>query len=266
MNQDEFRAFTQNLKERLQRDSLVIGLVAVGSMAEQDYSPDQWSDHDFFVVVSSGTQETFRSDLSWLPHSESIIFRFRETAHGVKVLYDTGHLLEFAVFDLNELHLAKVNRYRILIDKGGIESHLQEIVTETARWNESQAPDDEYLLGQFLTNVLVGVNRYLRGEKLSGQFFLKNSAIRHLVILLSKHLPSENRNLLDNLDPFRRFERAYPEIGANLNALFNEDLPAAAIHLLDFAERTIGHLPQFPTKAFDTVRSVVRKANDDAPF
>src|SRR4029079_1817965 len=98
-----------------------IGLVAVGSMDHRDYAPDEWSDHDFFVLAQPRQQEATRNGLSWLPRRERVALRFRETEHGVSVIYDDGHLLEFAVFDLEELGLASVNRYRILAARAGLE-------------------------------------------------------------------------------------------------------------------------------------------------
>jgi hypothetical protein len=41
---------------------------------------------------------------------------YRETEHGLKVLYRGGHLLEFTVFSENELQMARLNRYRILAE------------------------------------------------------------------------------------------------------------------------------------------------------
>lgn len=239
MNREEYRKFTLDLQTRLKQDPRVLGLVAVGSMSERDYLPDQWSDHDFFVVVSSGSQEPFRTDLSWLPNPGSIVFHFRETAHGLKVLYRSGHLLEFAVFDPNELHLAKVNRYRVLLDRDSVENHMQQVVLETRRRDEASGSDDLFHFGQFLSNILVGFGRYQRGEKLSGQQFVKNSAFRHLTILLTRHLPSADKSVLDNFDPFRRIEIAYPKIARELNEFCNLDVPAAALGLLLLADREL---------------------------
>ena len=259
MNSEEYRKFTLDLQNGLKQDSRVLGLVAVGSMSERDYLPDQWSDHDFFVVVSSGTQESFRTDLSWLPDPGSIVFHFRETSHGLKVLYQNGHLLEFAVFDLNELHLAKVNRYQVLLDRDSVENHMQQVVLETRKWDEESVSDDLFHFGQFLTNILVGFGRYQRGEKLSGQQFVKNSAFRHLTILLTRHLPSANRSILDNIDPFRRIELVYPKIASELNDLCNLDVPSAARGLLLLAERELKNW--FPASFEDAVVVVQQQVN-----
>ncbi len=84
MTPDAYEAFTESLRVRLEEDPRVLGLVALGSMARQDYEPDRWSDHDFFVITRSGEQEAFRGDRSWLPRSDRIVLSYRETPHGVK--------------------------------------------------------------------------------------------------------------------------------------------------------------------------------------
>jgi len=110
MQRPDYERFTAHLRERLAADGRVVGLVALGSMSGEPPEPDEWSDHDFFVISRPGEQEGLRTELSWLPDAEEIAFSFRETAHGLKVLYRSGHLLELAVFDLEELSVAAVAR------------------------------------------------------------------------------------------------------------------------------------------------------------
>src|SRR5712692_1801052 len=103
MQPEEYRRFSERLREGLAGDDRVLGLVALGSMSGEPPGPDQWSDHDFFVISRPGEQERLRTDLSWLPDAEEIVFTYRDTPHGVKVFYRSAHLLEFAVFDLDEM-------------------------------------------------------------------------------------------------------------------------------------------------------------------
>lgn len=253
MELPEYRRFTRELRLRLEADPRVLGLVVVGSTAERDYAPDRWSDHDFFVVASPGSQESFRSDLGWLPRSEEIALSFRETAHGVKVVLRDGHVLEFAVFDPEELALARVNRYRVLFDRERIGERLERVVQATRSSPDLVVPGDDWLTGQFLTALLVGVARHHRGERLSGRQLVANQGVMYLVRLFTKHVGSPSAALLDGLDPLRRFELAYPAPGARLSAIQSLDTPAAARALLDFA---VAELPQlFAAGAVDAVRS-----------
>ena len=257
MTPENYRRFTELLKERLSAEDPVLGLVALGSMASQDYLPDQWSDHDFFVIVRTGHQEFYRTTFNWLPDFQEIVFSFRETAHGVKVLYRDGHLLEFAVFDLDELYLARINRYRILLDRNNLEMHLQRIRQQTTE--HSTKLDPAWLFGQFLTNLMVGVQRHYRGEKLSGHFFVKANAVKHLISLCSLYLNAPDKQLLDDLDSTRRFEFVFPEAGREINSILRLDTPEAAMEMLRFATKNFREkLPDFPSNAVETVANVLK--------
>src|SRR5690349_14176109 len=191
MEPADYHAWTRALRDALGGDDRVVGLVAVGSMADRDYGPDRYSDHDFFVVSTPGGQEALRRDLSWLPAGRPVALTLRETEHGLKVVYDDGHLLEFAVFDLEELGLARVNRYRVLLDRGGVTERMAEVARERV------APETiEHAFGMLVTNVLVGDRKSTRGEALSGAFFVKSLSVRWLVVLVTQIVPAEASTLL----------------------------------------------------------------------
>jgi hypothetical protein len=254
MDLQEFGAFTDALRRSLEADPRVLGLIAVGSMARRGTEPDVWSDHDFLVVVSPGVQEELRNQLGWLPDHERVVCRFRETAHGVKLLYEQGHMIEFAVFDPDELYLGRFNRYRVLLDRADLARRMEEIVGATRDALRSEARDDAYLMGQLLTYVLIAYGRWIRGERLSARAFL-GQAVTQLVRLLVKYAPAGSPEVLDNLDPLRRFELGYGALGAALNEVLDQPLPAAASGLLALARQELSErMPQFPDAALDAVR------------
>src|ERR1044072_8400738 len=82
---DAYRAFTRELTERLRDDPRALGLVAVGSVVDRHHGPDEWPDHDCFVITPPGGQEELRNDLAWLPDRDRVALAFRETEHGVNV-------------------------------------------------------------------------------------------------------------------------------------------------------------------------------------
>jgi lincosamide nucleotidyltransferase B/F len=166
-----YRAFTARLTASLADRDDVLGLVAAGSMAEIDYMPDRWSDHDFWVIVRVGAQARYRAHHDWLPDDAAIAWAFRETEHGVKALYRDGYLLEYAVFDRDELHLARLNRYRVLLDRADVAARIEQV--EAATLHGAAEAGDAFYAGQFLTNLLVGMGRYRRGEALSAHRFIK---------------------------------------------------------------------------------------------
>ena len=93
MDAAAYSAFTDALSRRLAGDPRVVGLVALGSMSGDGPAPDDFSDHDFFVLTRSGAQEAFRTDLGWLPGAERAVLVHRETEHGLKVVLDDGQLV-----------------------------------------------------------------------------------------------------------------------------------------------------------------------------
>ena len=244
--------------KRLRQDTHILGLVAVGSMAATATQPDRWSDHDFLVICEAGRQEGYRRSLDWLPAYRPVVLALRETQHGLKVLYDDGHLLEFAVFDPEEFRLARLNSRRVLLDRGGINELVEAVAAETQAWAQESEHDDDHLVGMFLSNLLVGAGRYARGERLSGRRFIQSFAVEHLLRLLARHLPPEQQAPLDNLDPFRRFELAYPDLGAEINRALDRPAPESALALLDLAERELApRLPAYPREAAKVVRKLL---------
>ncbi len=242
MDGNEYRAFTERLIGWADATPEVRGLVALGSMAGRSRVPDVWSDHDFWVVVDDGAAERLRTTHDWLPDPERIVLFFRETHHGVKAVYDDGHLVEPAIFEAEELAVTRANAYRVLVDKMDLAARMETIAASTEAEASDSQPDDEFLFGQFLTNLLVGTGRWARGERQSGRLFVKQHAVGHLLQLANRHCPAESSGSLDNLDPHRRLEFAFPEFGERLAAILAEDVPVAAEGLLGLGQWVVPSL------------------------
>jgi len=249
MEAEDYDRFTDELLASLSARPEVLGLVALGSMAARDYRPDRWSDHDFYVVVPAEDAERFRTDLGWLPRRDQVVLALRETAHGLKVLYDDAHLLEFAVFSPDELAASTAGRSRVLLDRGGVTESVERISTRVRPTDG--AVDVRFEVAMFATNVLVGMGRWHRGERLSGRAHVEAWALGHLLRALST-LPSERAGVLDGLDARRRFEVAHPELGAELDGALSQPLPETSRRLLSLAGRVLG--PELP----DDVRRALR--------
>ncbi len=252
-----YRDFTRRLQANLQADDRVLGLIALGSMAEVNRLPDDWSDHDFFVITPPGEQEDFRQNPGWLPDHESIVLSIRETAHGLKVLYESGHLLEFAIFDIDELAQVHINDYRVLLDRADITSIVVNIAKRPA-----QSPfDATKQFTMVISLIYVGMGRYARGERLSAHAFIKHHLLGHLLSLLAHLLDGDNARL-DNLDAFRRFEQVYPDVGAEISRVLLLPIPQAAESLLDLTVHHAPELAESHQSAVDVVRQYVKRAGN----
>jgi len=259
MNPQQYQAFTDALQRNLERDPRVLGLMAAGSMADASHPPDQWSDHDFWVVAEPEAIAWFRTHSDWLPDNDALVMYFKETMHdGLKAIYRSGHLLEFAVSDRAGLASARVNDYRLLIDRAGLAEDLARMQRETTVEATIFAGDDVSLVGQYLTNLLVGVWRYRRGEIMSGRQLITVSSLHALLRLIPKHFPAETPVPLDNLDPLRRIELAYPTLGAQFNAILRLEPDRAALALLDFSDDLFRERVEgYPAEAVATVRRCI---------
>jgi hypothetical protein len=254
-----YERFTQELLRRVSADPDVLGLVALGSMSGLPPGPDRWSDHDFFVITRPGAQERLRSSPGWLPAPDRVVLWHRETAHGLKAVWDDGHLAELAVFDLDELALARVNRHRVLLDRTDVEARLAGVRAATVA--AMTAVDARFEAGQLVTTLLVAGLRAGRGERLSAGQFVRAHAARHFLRLLAAADPAPPDAAPDDLDPFRRVERGWPEVAAALDAALARPAAEAARALLDLAERTFGGRPEvpWPRAAAEAVRAALER-------
>lgn len=92
MQRQDYDQFTQQLTHHVQTIEQVQALILAGSTANKSHAPDEWSDHDFFLITTTGAQEHFRTHFDWLPDHESIVLAVRETQHGLKILLSkTNH-------------------------------------------------------------------------------------------------------------------------------------------------------------------------------
>lgn len=236
MTPQEHRTFTERTVERLSADPDVLGVVGLGSTSGFPPLPDRFSDHDLFVVTRQGAQERFRVDLRWLPDEREIVLTFRETPHGAKALYASGHLVEWAAFDPDELALARVNRWAVLLDRADVGARMARVREATVAGAERPA-DVRWLAGQLLTELVAGAGRFARGERLAGQRLVQGAAAGRLVALLRAGLQAGAAAPLDDLDPFRRVERALPAEARAIDEALRLPAPAAARALLAVAAR-----------------------------
>jgi hypothetical protein len=111
------------------------------------------------------------------------------------------------------------------------------------------APDfnPQRALHGFLCELLIGYRRSQRGERISGKAFIKQYAFYNLMKLLCHYLPADNKQKLDNLDPFRRFEIVFPQLGQEINAALLLDNEDCAQALLAIADRELkDRMPNYP--------------------
>jgi hypothetical protein len=248
---ERFERFIELLRDIAEREPDVIGFVGMGSTAER-HRVDEWSDHDFALVTVDGAEDRYRHDLSWLPAAASIALSVVESHGGVKIIYADGHVLEFGITSLAGLANWAGNAYEVFTDAGGVEEAFAALVAKPLPTGDRNDAADIRLV---LTQVLIGIGRYRRGEVLSAGESVRSEALAYLLRVLGRRLPGEHR-LLDTLDPRRRFELVHPDLGAELATALTADVEVAARSLLDIAERELEPgWEDFPREGLAAVRA-----------
>ena len=198
--------------DSLAQRKTALALIGLGSMGKDIDRLDNFSDLDFFVIVKDGSKADYIDDLSWLSDIAPIAYAFRNTVDGYKLLYADGVFCEFAVFEMVELLQAAYAPGRIIWKVEGIDEKIRNPQKKTPPRHQSSV---EWLVGEALSNLYVGLCRDKRGEKLSASRFIQGYAVDR-ILELAEHLSTPAVDNRDLFDLERRFEQRYPELAKQL--------------------------------------------------
>ncbi|GGK92819.1 hypothetical protein [Deinococcus radiotolerans] len=212
-----------------------LALLGLGSVGAELDRLDRHSDLDFFVVAREGQVGALLDDLSWL--GDGLTCAFRNTGDGFKVLFEGGVYGEFAVFSEAQLRSAAFINARVIWLAPDAPTDLPLHVRPPGSAGRLSAAQRTHHLGEALTNLLVGVRRFERGERLSAWQFTQVYALGHALALAADAAPAAP----GHADPFsveRRFEQRYPALAGRLAACLPgvAGTPGAALATLQWLE------------------------------
>ena len=108
--------------------------------------------------------------------------------------------------------------------------------------------------------LIVGLGRDAWGESLSAHERIRGQALTLLLSLARDFAPAENDTPTDNRDPYRRVERAHPEIRGRLTAGLGAPLPELAATMLSLLEAHLSdRVPAVPSESLAAVRALAAK-------
>ncbi|MCG6200526.1 hypothetical protein [Psychromonas antarctica] len=207
------------LLERLQQIGLsldhsgqALALLGLGSAGIETQRLDDYSDLDFFAIVQPGAKIRFIDNLDWLSNIKAISYCFRNTVDGYKLLFEDGVFCEFAIFEPQELNNIPFSPGRVVWQHPDFNSDCCQPRISGA---EATSKDTQWLVGEALTNLHVGMCRYQRGEKLSAMRFVQQFALDKLVDLVNLTELAEP-SLVDPFVADRRIEIRYPKFAQRL--------------------------------------------------
>lgn len=210
-----------------------LALIGLGSVGLETQRLDRWSDLDFFAIVEPGHAARYIERLDWLAAAHPLAWHCRNTADGHKALMDDGVFCEFAVFEPQALAGIPFAPGRVVWKRDGVDDS---IAMPRRALPGPALPDETWIVGEALSCLFVGLQRWQRGEKLSAARLVQGHALDRLIELDAlRSAPAPG-------DPFnreRRLEARQPGLAAELPALVPGYLqtPAAAAAMLDALAR-----------------------------
>lgn len=234
------------LEQRLQDIARVLeahpeglALLGLGSVGVETQRLDQWSDLDFFAIVQKGAKARWLGDTAWLAQAHPVSYIFQNTADGFKLLFKDGIFAEMAIFEPQELAAIPFSPGRVIWSRAGFDTACLTPVS-TAGTLEKPA-SREYVLGELITCLYVGLCRYRRGETLSAWRFIQGYCLDRVLELAELTLdPAPVPPDAYNRD--RRFESRYPSWTPVLDGLLRgyHAIPQSAVFLVEWADETFG--------------------------
>jgi len=180
-----------------------LALLALGSVGAKTDRLDAWSDLDFFVLVSDGAKARYLGNLDWLAAAHPLAWNFQNTADGHKALMTDGVFCEFAVFEIHELSRIPYAPGRFIWRRSGVDEALAD-----AKWPLPGRHSSGWLIGEALSNLIVGLQRHARGERLAAMRMIQVHALDRVLELFELLQPESNDSSAAR-DPFnvdRRIE------------------------------------------------------------
>ena len=240
---------TQRLLSRLDqigqsvaRSGHGLALIGLGSVGTELQRLDDYSDLDFFAIVEQGHKWGFINDLGWLSEIDPIAYCFKNSPDGYKLLFEDGTFCEFAVFEPSELVNIPFAAGRIVWKQPWVDELIALPLKLTP---VQQSSPTEWLVGEALTNLYVGLGRYRRGEKLSAARFIQSYAVERILDLAAR-IEAEQPAFKDPFASERRFEQRFPELAKRLPEFVSgyQASPQAALVILAFLESHFEVNPQ----------------------
>ena len=195
-----------------------LALIGLGSVGLERERLDRYSDLDFFAIVERGHKSRYIDSLDWLEAAHPVTWHYRNTIDGHKALMADGVFCEFAVFEPQELAAIPFAPGRVVWKRADVDPA---IAVPRKPVPDGVLPDEEWIVGEALGLLFVGMQRWHRGEKLSAARAIQVHAVDRLIELDELRARQGGASPAGG-DPFsreRRLERRRPVLAQELAAL-----------------------------------------------
>jgi hypothetical protein len=227
---------------RLSDSGHAMGLLGLGSVGNERMRLDNYSDLDFFVMVEIGYKKRYIEQLDWLEAAHPLAWHFQNTVDGHKALMTDGVFCEFAVFEPNELTRIPYSPGQWIWRRDDLPPTLSQPQIPTP---SPSLPSETWIVGEVLSCVFIGLQRWHRGEKLSAARFVQSHALDRLIELDAlREVVADHDAPADPFNRERRLERRQPDLARELPTLVPgyAQTPQAALAMLSALEHRRAHM------------------------
>lgn len=234
---EQLLARLDDIATALRRSGHAMALIALGSVGLERQRLDRYSDLDFFVIVEPGCKARYIDRLDWLEAASPLAWHYRNTVDGHKAFSRDGVFCEFAVFEPGELDAIPFAPGRIVWRRPEVD---ESIAVPRRPLPAAHLPDEAWIVGEALSCLYVGLQRWHRGERLSAARLVQGHALDRLIELDALRAATDTSSV--SVDPFsreRRLEQRRPPLAAELPRLVPgyTATPQAALAILAALER-----------------------------
>jgi hypothetical protein len=216
LNREIISARLIAIGQTLSKKDDALALLALGSVGLETARIDAYSDLDFFVLVRDGSKHQFIQNLDWLEQVHPLAWHFQNTVDGHKAMMSDGVFCEFAVFEVGELANIPYAPGRFVWRRDEVSAALANPVRSMPHPHER-----EWLVGEVLSNLLIGLSRLARGEKLAALRMIQVFALDRLLELIEQmdqqFQPTDVGVSRDAFNVDRRIEARSPKINSLLS-------------------------------------------------
>ncbi len=202
------------------------------------YAPEKTSTNTgilvLHAVVKNGTKANLITNLNWLSEIQHIAFHYLRVSNGRRIVFSDGVFCEIYLHEPKDLTLDAMPGWHNQWQRPEFQSNLYPN-TELANIDQNR----EWLIGELLTSIIIGLRAYSHGERLSAFQSIQQNSLTYLlkltILLKSQSMVAKEEVQEEDLV---NWETHFPELKQHLPefAAGYERTPESSVHMLRYLE------------------------------
>ncbi len=222
------------IRQQVATDANMVGVTVPDRPMQPTPLRNNDCDLEFCLVVKPGFKSRYIKDLTWLTQIQHIAFKYRHVESGYRFLFSDGMYCEFSITEQGDKAQDAPNSLPWPANLVDSEWDYPAANEPTSAINHN---NQDWLLGEMLTNLLIGLRRFIAGDRLSAFYCIQHHALGRLLTLISKW--EVNHAQMSKAYGDSSFEQAYPTAASRVAsfALGYDHSPQSALAILQYAEQ-----------------------------